>query len=103
MAPGGFKEAVSHKFFSLTEEAAVVVGAWFKAIFPEDYERYRRAFVAGQWFAQDPGPFLGRAVVFKLQVGDHRDAADGGPSATFGAGHFTGGEMNFTDLETLLE
>jgi hypothetical protein len=75
----------------------------FKAVFPEWYTTYQDAFDAGVWFADDPGPFLGRAVVYKLQGRLHKDRHDVGPSVSFPVGQFTGGEMVFPQLDTKLQ
>jgi len=46
---------------------ARTVALAFKTVFPDWYNIYEEAFEAGVWFADDPGPFLGRAIVYKLQ------------------------------------
>jgi hypothetical protein len=70
----------------------------FQAVFPEWYEKYKEAFAAGVWLQNDPGPFLGRAVIYKLQGKVHKDRHDMGPSASFGVGKYSGGEMLFPQL-----
>jgi hypothetical protein len=74
----------------------------FKVSWPEDYEKYRKAFEAGVWVEDDPGPWLGRAIVWKLQVLPHRDGLDGGPTAIFCLGRFSGGECYLPDLHIKL-
>ncbi|KAG2029514.1 hypothetical protein BDR03DRAFT_880547, partial [Suillus americanus] len=74
----------------------------FSVCFPKFYEKYRKAFEAGMWLTSDPGPWLGRAIVFKLQVYIHRDGLDAGPCVTFPMGFFTGGEAYFPDIEAKL-
>jgi len=74
----------------------------FEAAFPEIYKQYRQAFDAGVWLTEDPGPFLGHAIVYKLQGKLHRDRKDLGPSACFPVGFFDGGEMLFPQLKTKL-
>jgi hypothetical protein len=64
---------------------------------------YRAAFDAGVWFTDDPGPFLGRAVIYKLQGRLHKDRYDVGPSVSFPVGQFTGGEMLFPQLNLKLQ
>ena len=39
----------------------------FEATFPDIYKEYKEAFEAGIWFQDDPGPFIGRAIIYKLQ------------------------------------
>jgi hypothetical protein len=74
----------------------------FKAAFPKVYAQYRQAFDAGVWLQEDPGPFLGRSVVYKLQSKLHNDGNDVGPSASFPVGSFEGGEMLVPQLKTKL-
>ncbi|KAJ8508340.1 hypothetical protein ONZ45_g9369 [Pleurotus djamor] len=66
--------------------------------FPEYYAAYQAAFDAGVWMRADPGPWIGRAIVYKLQVLPHVDGKDNGPTACFPTGSFSGGEAYFPDL-----
>ena len=75
----------------------------FKRCFPDWYHAYSQAFEAGVWLADDPGPFLGRAIIYKLQGRIHKDRHDVGPSVSFPVGQFTGGEMVFPQLDTKLQ
>ncbi|KIY62946.1 hypothetical protein CYLTODRAFT_360727, partial [Cylindrobasidium torrendii FP15055 ss-10] len=95
--------AVSH-YYSETRDIAIYLASLFKASFPAYYEKYSKAFEAGQWTEADPGPWIGRAVVFKLQVECHVDGLDNGPSAIFcaGEGRFSGGECLLPDLNIKL-
>lgn len=71
----------------------------FEVAFPVEYAKYKVAFDAGQWYAENPGPWLARAVVYKLQVDNHRDGLDAdGPAACFGSGRYVGGELYLPDL-----
>ncbi|TFK17419.1 hypothetical protein FA15DRAFT_605111, partial [Coprinopsis marcescibilis] len=90
--------AASGSYYSLTKEVATVIGIMFKHAFPEWYKKYQAAFDAGVWLREDPGPFLGRAVIFKLQGKLHKDNQDLGPSVCFGVGQYSGGEMIFPQL-----
>lgn len=74
----------------------------FEAAFPLVYAKYREAFEAGVWFREDPGPFLARAIIYKLQSVLHKDGKDAGPYAAFPVGFFEGGEMLFPQLKTKL-
>jgi hypothetical protein len=65
---------------------------------PQVYKKYQAAFDAGVWETADPGPWIGRAIVYKLQVLVHRDGKDDGPTASFPVGDFEGGEMYVPDL-----
>lgn len=74
----------------------------FEAAFPEVYQDYRQAFEAGVWLKEDPGPFLGRAIIYKLQGKLHKDKKDVGPSVCFPTGAFSGGEMLVPQFGTKL-
>lgn len=85
-------------YFQVTREIADLLSAYFKKAFPEYHKKYSGAFKAGCWSLADPGPWLGRALVYKLQVLPHVDSLDDGPTACFPAGYFTGGAMHLSDL-----
>jgi hypothetical protein len=74
----------------------------FEATFPDLYKEYKAAFEAGVWVQEDPGPFIGRSIIYKLQSKLHRDKNDVGPSASFPVGYFGGGEMLLPQLKTKL-
>lgn len=57
-----------------------------KSVWPDYFELYTKGFEAGRWFHEDPGPFLGRAIIYKLQVHLHLDRNDAGPTACFPVG-----------------
>ena len=65
--------------------AKILLGM-FQAAFSEWYEKYSDAFAAGVWLQHDPGPFLGRVIINKLQERLHKDVHDLGPSNCFGVG-----------------
>jgi hypothetical protein len=90
--------AAAGSYYYMTKSIAETIGAMFKATFPEWYDRYKEAFDAGVWLSEDPGPFLGRAIIYKLQGRLHKDRNDLGPSASFGVGNYSGGEMLFPQL-----
>jgi hypothetical protein len=89
-------------YLAYTRPLALTLQEMFKVSWPEDYEKYRKAFEAGVWVEDDPGPWLGRAIVWKLQVLPHRDGLDGGPTAIFCLGRFSGGECYLPDLHIKL-
>ncbi|KAJ7434969.1 hypothetical protein B0H11DRAFT_1756720 [Mycena galericulata] len=98
MADGVMRTQANRAYFQLTREVAIIVAERFKAVFPDCYKQYEEEFEAGVWLRADPGPFLGRAVVYKLQLFPHRDVEDGGPTATFPVGSYLGGAFCFPDL-----
>ncbi|KAF9486633.1 hypothetical protein BDN71DRAFT_1437447, partial [Pleurotus eryngii] len=60
--------AATRAYYEATKEIAGLLSLVVKTLLPEQYEKYQEAFEAGVWFAdEDPGPFLGRAVIWKLQ------------------------------------
>ncbi|KAF8057189.1 hypothetical protein FPV67DRAFT_1430549, partial [Lyophyllum atratum] len=77
-----------------------ILGVWFQKLFPAEYARFTKAFDAGVWTSEDPGPWLGRAIVYKLQVELHVDNGDDGPAVSFPVGYFDGGEMLVPSLDT---
>ncbi|KAG1771371.1 hypothetical protein EV702DRAFT_1048994 [Suillus placidus] len=77
-------------------------GVMFCVAFPEFYEKYWKAFEAGKWTVVNPGPFLGRAIVWKLSVLPHQDGLDEGPAVIFPMGRFEGGECYLPDLKLKL-
>ncbi|KAG1769692.1 hypothetical protein EV702DRAFT_954947, partial [Suillus placidus] len=85
-------------YFEATEELASFLGSMLQASFPEFYLKYEAAFKAGKWTVVDPGPLLGRVVVWKLDVLPHQDGLDEGPAVIFPMGHFYGGECYIPDL-----
>jgi hypothetical protein len=98
-----------HQLFVNTYTVSLRLAAMFKAAWPDEYPAYQAAFEAGRWQVQDPGPWLGRAILYKLQVELHADHHDGlkeddfvGPTASFCVGNFTGGPAFFPDLNTKL-
>ncbi|KAK2459407.1 hypothetical protein APHAL10511_008572 [Amanita phalloides] len=89
-------------YYNDTRMVAEILGLMFEACFPDYYKEYKEAFEAGQWVEQDPGPWLGRAIVYKLQSSLHLDAKDFGPTACIPFGFFTGGEMAVPQFEAKL-
>jgi hypothetical protein len=99
MSHGSNKSLAVKYYFQATKNLAVLLDAYFAASFPEEHKRYVEAFKAGVWEDEDPGPWLGRAIVYKLQVNVHQDRQDGGPTAIFPVGQYKGGSLYFPDLD----
>ena len=95
--------AACGSYFYLTEPVAKVVGCALQVALPEWFEKYKRAFEAGGWLPKDPGPFLARAIIYKLQGRLHKDKHDMGPSVSFPVGEFDGGEMLLPQLKAKLQ
>ena len=91
------------RYFEATRPVALHLSACFKVSFPEYHAKYSEAFKAGVWEISDPGPWIGRAIVWKLPVKTHRDSLDDGPTAIFNFGNYTGGNLYLPDLKVKLE
>ncbi|KAG2745667.1 hypothetical protein P692DRAFT_20849793 [Suillus brevipes Sb2] len=59
-------------------------------------------FKAGKWTVVDPGPFLGRAIVWKLNVCPHQNGLDEGPAVIFSMGYFSGREYRPSEVIILM-
>jgi hypothetical protein len=103
MTSGSATVAAAGSFYFLSESIARSVAQAFKAVFPYWYEIYQEAFEAGVWFADDPGPFLSHAIMYKLQGQLHKDRHDVGPSVSFPVGQYSGREMIFPQLNVKLQ
>jgi len=91
-----------HWYYQALASVAWALAGMFSVCFPKFYLKYQKAFEARVWLISDPGPWLGCAVVFKLQVYLHRYGLDAGPCACFPMGLFTGGEAYFPDIQAKL-
>jgi hypothetical protein len=89
-------------YYETTKIVGQILGVMFKAIYPAIYDKYMAAFQAGVWEKADPGPWLGRAIVYKLQVNLHNDGRDDGPTASFPVGFYNEGHMLVPDLKAKL-
>jgi len=91
------------RYYEGSRPVALYLSECFKAAFPDYYQKYKSAFQAGVWMEGDPGPWLGRAIVWKLPVKTHMDGLDEGPTAIFNVGRYTGGDLYLPDLGVKLE
>lgn len=80
----------------------MLLNAMFWESFPDFYFKYQYAFLAGKWTVLDPGPFLGRAIVWKLDVCPHQNGLDEGPAVIFSMGDFSDRECYIPDLKLKL-
>ncbi|KAL0061160.1 hypothetical protein AAF712_012030 [Marasmius tenuissimus] len=71
-----------------------------QVFFPDLYPVLAHVREAGRAFqsSREGGVYLGRAVVYKLQLFNHIDQKDCGISASFPAGHFVGGYLLIPQL-----
>ncbi|KAJ3502980.1 hypothetical protein NMY22_g18409 [Coprinellus aureogranulatus] len=93
--------ATSNYYFA-SQATNLEVSHRFELAYPEEFAQYTQAFNAGVVNLFDNGPFLGRALVWKMQVGVHRDGLDQGPAAIFPCGYYTGGYLYIPDLKLKL-
>lgn len=96
-------EMAVKRYFEGSRPVATYLGACFEVAFPDYYHKYKAAFKAGVWMSEDPGPWLRRAIVWKLPVKTHMDGLDEGPTAIFNVGNYTGGDLYLPDLKLKLE
>ncbi|KAJ7710664.1 hypothetical protein B0H17DRAFT_1123782 [Mycena rosella] len=93
------KVKLSFTTSKVTYPFALVVSERFHGVSPDYHARYLKAFNAGCYLPNDdPGPFIGRAIVWKLQVWAHLDGLEGGPVATTPEGAFRRGGLVFPDF-----
>ena len=64
-------------YYTRSYKAASFMNRAYRAAAPEDWEVRSKEFEKGRWLEHDPGPWLGRALLWKLQVSAHRDITDG--------------------------
>ncbi|KAJ7227036.1 hypothetical protein GGX14DRAFT_310934, partial [Mycena pura] len=85
-------------YFRRTDSFDQLVGLCCKVFYPVAHREHREAFEAGKREDLDPGPFLGRVIVWGLPVGIHRDGLDKLPTLTTDNGFFSGGDMPLPDF-----
>ncbi|KAJ7049599.1 hypothetical protein C8F01DRAFT_731431 [Mycena amicta] len=99
MAPGTVKGLQAlNTYLRRTQLYTTLVGVCCRTFYPHWHTVYEQAFNAGKSNLLDPGPFLGRVIVWKLQVELHRDGLDIGPTLTSADGSFEGGAMVLPDF-----
>ena len=92
-------------FYYRTYPVAEALKMIMEILLPQQAQDYQKAFDAGHWYSEDadPGPFLGRAVIWKMQLSLHKDAGDVGHSISFGFGSYTGAHMIIPQLNLKLK
>lgn len=99
MCPGTSKGTMAlNTYYHRTDAFARLVNLCCKVFYPKYHLQYEQAFAAGKTNLFDPGPFLGRVLVWGLPVGNHRDGGDTHPTLTSPNGHFKGGPLYLPDL-----
>lgn len=105
---GGARRAEAVKsLIAATSEVHAMLARMKKVAFPNDWQRNSKTYRSGIWEKEDhvQGMWLGRALVWKMQVKLHRDGLDGakGVCACFNRGYYEpacegGGLIVFPDL-----
>jgi hypothetical protein len=85
-------------YFHATRLVVDTLSGKFKSLFPDQYSILRSSFEAGKIEESDPGPWLGRALVWKMQVAMHRDGLDGVMGAILNTGCYSGGCIYFPGI-----
>ena len=87
------------RWYLKSHPLAIYLAAVFKALFPHYYQQLKPAFDAGVWYKdEDPGPWLQRVVVWKMEVKTHFDRSDWAPTVSIPIGEFKGGHMDMPQL-----
>ena len=86
-------------WYRLTQPIARLLAALFQELFPEEYEEHKAAFEAGVWLQEDLAPWLGRAIIYKLDGLIHTDRQNRSPTVSFPCGFFVGGQMMIPQLQ----
>ena len=75
-----------------------IISAYFKRVWPNEFAKYQTAFQAGRWFDIKDCVFLGHAIVYKMQVRQHRDGLDRDICAILATGSYEGAHAIFPDI-----
>ncbi|KAJ3526864.1 hypothetical protein NMY22_g10000 [Coprinellus aureogranulatus] len=102
MARSSLGHLATCNYYLASRPTILEVNDRFKLAFPKYHAKYKEAFDAGVVNLFDDGPFLGRTLVWKMQVRVHRDGLDQGPAAIFPCGYYTGGYLYIPDLKLKL-
>lgn len=78
-----------------TEPLAEVVGLTYKLIEAQFHDHMQLSFQAGKLYESAVGPYLARALIYKLQVDAHLDRRDHGLSAMTNSGRYYRGYLYF--------
>lgn len=103
MTPSAVKSATQslsqQAFISRTSSTTLIASAICQAFFPATHKAALRHFKAGKYFEADTGPWLGRALGYKVPTTTHPDEGDSGTTFITSVGCYSGGCLEFLDLE----
>src|SRR5579875_2855431 len=89
-----FSNLIVHEWFNQTVEVHLFLERVFEQEFPTEYAAQKKRYVAAKWCKVDPGPYLGRAVIYKMVASSsHMDSHDACPTAIFPVGYWTKGHL----------
>ena len=54
-------------YYRATSVVAEYLSMLFESLLLNVYSKFQGMFKVGQWIAEDPGPWLGHAIIYKLQ------------------------------------
>ncbi|KAJ3854704.1 hypothetical protein EV368DRAFT_36283 [Lentinula lateritia] len=96
--------AIQH-WYEVTPEFGNLLSSVFNQEWPDKWEEAMKRFKAGKWQAANPGPWVGKAIVYKLTSSIHPDEEDAEecPTVTVPVGHFVGGHIQFLDIHARLQ
>ena len=85
-----------------SETVHTMLGIALGLSFPDIHADYSKAFQAGAVFEADPGPWIGRAILWKMQTdGLHFDTNDGYTADT-AFGNFKNGYLELPQFQVRL-
>lgn len=80
-----------------------IIRQTYKEIAPDFYGPMMKSFNAGKQWKDAIGPYLARALIYKLQVSVHLDKNDRGLSAMTNSGRYYGGYLYFPQFWMRIE
>ncbi|KAJ3804585.1 hypothetical protein F5876DRAFT_82921 [Lentinula aff. lateritia] len=91
--------AIQH-WYKVTLESGNLLSSVFKQEWPDKWEEAMKYFKAGKWQAANPGPWVGKAIVYKLtsSIRPDKEDAEEYHIVTVPVGHFVGGHILFLDI-----
>lgn len=93
--------ATHEQFYLDCLEVNIRLDAIMEREFPIQYPIFRKAHLAGRWTEVDPGPHLGRVIIWKLPSEIHLDDSDSLPTIIYVlSGNYVGGYFDALDLHT---
>ncbi|KAL0579851.1 hypothetical protein V5O48_002160 [Marasmius crinis-equi] len=99
LSGSGKSQGPTRHFYAANQTLDNCIAAAMEVFFPDNYIVARKVREAGRIIPGEGGVYLGRAVVFKLQLLLHRDQNDFGVSTSFPSGYYCGGYLIIPQLK----